>query len=233
MAPAPEGMPVPAGDVELEPGTAPGAPGAGTPASEELAAAIRRLIAAAVTSTAPAEVLADAAAGLHRAADELERTVPGPGAGRHRVLGDRPAQPDQAAALALAMPYDIVIGPSNPLAPPVVVEADPPRAIGHVTFTAPYEGAPGYVHGGALASAFDIVLSAANVLADAAGPTVSLTLRYLRPTTVGQPCRFEAWVTDADRRRTHTWGTLTQGGVVTVEAEGVFAQVKGFGRPTA
>ena len=83
-----------------------------------------------------------------------------------------------------------------------------------------YEGAPGVVHGAALAAAFDIVLTAANVMADAAGPTVELSIRYRKPTLVGVECRFESEVTEVTERRTHSRGRLVQDGVVTVEAEG-------------
>jgi acyl-coenzyme A thioesterase PaaI-like protein len=109
------------------------------------------------------------------------------------------------------------------VAPPVTVTFEGERAVGHVVFTAPYEGAPGCVHGAVIAGTFDIMLTAANVLADAAGPTTELTIRYLRPTLVGVPSRFEAWVTAADGRRTSSRGRLMQEGQVTVEAEGMFA----------
>ncbi len=62
------------------------------------------------------------------------------------------------------------------------------------------------------------MLTAANVIANGAGPTVSLSIRYRRLTLIAEPARFEAWATELDDRRTHSRGQLTQGGVVTVEA---------------
>ncbi len=121
------------------------------------------------------------------------------------------------------MPFDVVIGSCNPVAPPVEVAFDPPKATGRVTFGATYEGAPGCVHGAAIAGAFDIMLTAANVMVGAAGPTVTLSLRYRKPTLVDEPARFEAWVTEQTARRTRSHGRLIQGEVVTVEAEGEFA----------
>ena len=128
-----------------------------------------------------------------------------------------------ATTLERAMPYDMVIGACNPVAPPVRLLFEPPKAIGLVTFGAPYEGAPGCVHGAALSAAFDIVLTAANVVADATGPTVRLNLRFRRPTLLGVEARFEAWVTARDERRVHSLGRLVQQGEVTIEAEGEFA----------
>ena len=121
------------------------------------------------------------------------------------------------------MPYDLVIGSCNPLALPVRLEFDPPKAYGFATFSAAYQGAPGCVHGAALAATFDIVLTAANAVAGAPGLTVRLNLRYRRPTLLDAESKFEGWVTEQTSRRVHSLGRLIQGGEVTMEAEGEFA----------
>jgi len=192
---------------------------------EELAAAVRRLMAATVTAAASAEVLSDAARRATALADELDRHVPPAGSEPTARFADQSVRPDEVDTLAAAMPFDMVIGSCNPVAPPLTIEFDPPRAIGHAVFTAPYEGAPGLVHGAVLAGAFDMMLTAANVIADGAGPTVSLSIRYRKPTLIALPARFEAWVTELDGRRTHSRGQLIQGGVVTVEAVGEFVNM--------
>ena len=129
----------------------------------------------------------------------------------------------RAASMDEAMPYDPVIGRFNPVALPVVISFEPPLAIGTAVFTTPYEGGPGWVHGAALAATFDIVLTAANHLSGAAGPTVWLTIRFRRPTLVGIEARFEAEVVANDGRRVTSRGRLVQDGMVCVEAEGEFA----------
>ncbi len=194
---------------------------------EELADEVRRLIAATVASTAPPDVLAAAAASLRSVADELERSVPvgeGDPVGRFAEGG---LTAEGAGGLAGAMPFDVVIGTCNPVALPLTIEFEPPVAIGHAVFTAPYEGAPGCVHGAVLAGAFDIVLTAANVIGGSAGPTRSLTIRYRRPTLIDHPSRFEAWVTSIDGRNIRSTGRLLQDGVVTVEADGEFVSLDG------
>ncbi len=192
---------------------------------EELAAALRRLMALTVTAMPPAQVLEAAAVRVASIADELEAHVPEAGAVPVSRFADRTTPPSGAAGLAEAMPFDMVIGSCNPVAPPIAIEFEPPMAIGRVTFPATYEGAPGCVHGAVLAGAFDIMLTAANVIANGAGPTVSLTIRYRKPTLVGEPSRFETWVTSATGRRTKSVGRLLQGEVVTVEAEGEFVNM--------
>ena len=111
----------------------------------------------------------------------------------------------------------------NPLALPVRLEFDPPKALGTGQFHVGYEGAPGCVHGAALAATFDIILTAANAIAGATGPTVRLSLRYRRPTLMDEETVFEGWVTEVTERRVFSLGRIVQGGVVTVEAEGEFA----------
>jgi acyl-coenzyme A thioesterase PaaI-like protein len=190
---------------------------------QELADAVRRLMAATVTAAASPDELAEVAAMVQVAVDRLEAvgaSGSGPPIARY---GEDPRSSDGQSPLAHWMPFDVIVGRCNPVAPPVTVTFEGERAIGHVVFTATYEGAPGCVHGAVIAGTFDIILTAANVLADAAGPTTELSIRYLRPTLVGVPSRFESWVTAADGRRTSSRGQLIQEGQVTVEAEGVFA----------
>jgi hypothetical protein len=192
-----------------------------SPDREALAHQVRRLIAAAVQSPAGPAALAAAAGALASVADDLEGAVAEGTDPTGRPTPDG-ARTDTAAGLAAAMPFDVVIGVSNPLALPITIAFEPPGAIGHAVFTAPYEGAPGCVHGAVLAGAFDIVLTAANVVGGSAGPTRTLTLRYLRPTLVNTVSRFEAWVTSIEGRRIRSSGRLVQGGLVTVEADGEF-----------
>jgi acyl-coenzyme A thioesterase PaaI-like protein len=121
------------------------------------------------------------------------------------------------------MPFDLILGACNPLALPVRLDREGPKALGHAVFDAAYEGAPGCVHGAALAATFDMILTAANVIAGSTGPTVRLSLRYRRPTLLAEETLFEGWVTETTERRVFSLGRIVQGGVVTVEAEGEFA----------
>ena len=137
-----------------------------------------------------------------------------------------PAGGDGGAALHQVMPFDMVVGRCNPVAPPVTITFQPPLALGVATFAATHEGAPEWVHGAAVAAAFDMVLTAANLVHGVAGPTVSLSLRYRRPTLLAQECRFEAWVESVKGRRVLTRGRLVQEAGTTVEAEGEFASLR-------
>jgi acyl-coenzyme A thioesterase PaaI-like protein len=190
---------------------------------EELAAAVRRLMTTVVTSTASPDMLREVTTRTSALADELGRTVPAPGATPTARYSDGEVEP---MTMATAMPFDMIVGSCNPVAPPIVITFEPPKAIGTTQFTAQYEGAPGCVHGAALAGAFDIILTAANFMSGAAGPTVELTIRYRKPTLIAQPAVFEGWVNERKGRRIHSQGRLIQEGIVTVEATGEFVDME-------
>ena len=204
------------------PGFHPGIAGRARPMGE-LADVVRRLIGLVVTNTAPPEVLDEIVDRLGSAADVLSAHVPSDPVPRFVEPPEGGPGELDSASMDGAMPYDPVVGRYNPIALPVEISFEPPLAVGTACFTTPYEGGPGWVHGAALAAAFDIVLTAANHLAGSAGPTVWLTVRFRRPTLVGVDARFEAEVVANDGRRVRSQGRLIQDGLVCVEAEGEFA----------
>jgi acyl-coenzyme A thioesterase PaaI-like protein len=192
---------------------------------EELAQAVRTLMAATVDAVASPAILGEATARVAALAAELGVHIPETGPIPRNWSPDGDIDRRNPAILANRMPFDMVVGACNPMSPPITLEAAPPKAIGHTVFPSPFEGAPGCVHGAALAAAFDIILTAANLVADAAGPTVTLSISYLKPTKIGMPCLFESWVTSIEGRKTYSYGRLLQDGVVTVEAEGEFRKM--------
>ena len=191
------------------------------PEARQMADVLRRLIRLSVTTAPSPEETVRLTAELAAVADELEAHVP-----EHplpRFIAPDEDGPPKDIPLGSAMPYDVVVGPFNPVAPPVVLDFDPPKALGRAVFDVTYEGAPGCVHGAILAATFDIVLTAANAIEGATGPTVRLALRYLRPTLTDEEAVFEGWVTEVTERRILSKGRIVQGGIVTVEADGEFA----------
>jgi hypothetical protein len=188
----------------------------------ELADTVRHLVDLVVTNNADVTVIDGVVMQLQSAADVLGAHVPAQPF--PRFVEPPEGRPETSeASMDRAMPYDPVVGRYNPIALPVEISFQPPLAIGTASFTTPYEGGPGWVHGAAIAAAFDIVLTAANHLSGAAGPTVWLTIRFRRPTLIGVEARFEAEVVANDGKRVTSRGRLVQDGVVCVEAEGEFA----------
>ena len=96
--------------------------------------------------------------------------------------------------------------------------------VGRGSFGAPYEGPPGYDHGGWVACAFDEMLGIANIESGHPGMTARLTIHYRKPTPLFRPLRFKAWVDRLEGRRIMSRGELWDGDTLTAEADGIFVQ---------
>lgn len=192
-------------------------------ARRRLAEALRPLITMTVATALDDDTLSEAAervddlvAGLNR------RALPG----KHQR---RP--PDMANPPQEFFPSSPITGMLNPIAPPVRVWAvDGPdggyrELRGEAYFDYPYEGPPTCVHGGVIAETFDEVLGAANMLADNAAMTGTLTVRYRKPTPLRTDLRIEARCLGRDGRKIRTWGGIFHGDLLTAEAEGIFIDV--------
>jgi acyl-coenzyme A thioesterase PaaI-like protein len=183
-------------------------------ARRRLAASTRALVEAATLVPADSD-----AAALTAAADAIDvatarlvdsgATVAG---ARHRY----------AKTYGNYLPNSLLVGQAHPLSP----TADYSFADGvldvRVRFGPAYEGPPGYVHGGIVALAFDELFGMCNVCNGQGGLTGRLTVRYRKPTPLGQELRLTAWQDHHEGRRMHVRGTIHAGAVLTAEAEGLF-----------
>lgn len=124
-----------------------------------------------------------------------------------------------------------VIGAHNPVFPePQCRHADGVTR-GTVRFPLPFEGPPGFVHGGFVALFFDQVLGQHNMAFDVSGMTARLDVEYRRPTPLGRRLSFEVDGGRTDSRTTVTRGCLRDRDQVLARAEGVFVVPRG-GMPT-
>jgi len=83
------------------------------------------------------------------------------------------------------------IGAYNSCFPEYEIEVHGPKAVGTVTFPVAFEGPPGVVHGGVLATFFDCVVQHHNCDVGVAGKTRSLLVEYRRPTPLAIALAFE------------------------------------------
>ena len=105
--------------------------------------------------------------------------------------------------------YSPVYGPGNPLAPPLrATHSAGGRVSASVTLGKAYEGPPGLVHGGVIATLLDHVLARAPRSAGHGGLIASLTVRYRRPVPLGAPLVLEAHVASTEGRHATARATL-------------------------
>jgi acyl-coenzyme A thioesterase PaaI-like protein len=194
--------------------------------TEALVRATRELITTQRMADAPVDALEHAAALIREATDLLTA---------HQIDGIpgqnslRAAHPDREQFAtkdpARFFPYSPVVGPLNAIAPPVVFRFDGERMHGHGTLAAPYTGPPGMVHGGVVAMVLDELLGAVNACLGLGAYTGTLTVRYERPTPIGEELTFDAWVDRTEGRKVFTVGTISAADGVTARADGVFIRV--------
>jgi len=123
-----------------------------------------------------------------------------------------------------------VMGSINPLAMPLTItvigEGASAAVEGRVTFSNAYEGAPGCVHGGFVASTFDEVLGVAQSASGNPGMTVNLTVDYRSPTPIKRELVFRGWCEKVEGRKIFTRGTVHAGDTLCAEATGLFVSMR-------
>jgi acyl-coenzyme A thioesterase PaaI-like protein len=187
-----------------------------------LANGVRGVLHRLIQTSAPVEMIAEAA-------DELERI-----AARFREHPNASMYEGFAEAANAGEPFAFfdhspMLGPANPLAPPIELWMEDGKIAGRVTFGAAYEGPPGCVHGGYVAAAFDEVLGSTQSLSGAPGMTGRLTVHYRSPTPLHTELRFEGVLDKVSGRKIHTSGRLWAGDVLCADAEGLFITID-FGK---
>lgn len=193
----------------------------------ETAAAVRELIARLRVADAPPEALARAAALARDAAASLAPYAvvdETPGQSHLRTLpftGNLPNRLEPGEFF----PYSAVVGPLNPVAPPIALSWDGTTVRGATTLGEVYAGPPGAVHGGIVALIFDELLGVANVKSGVGAFTGTLSIRYERFTPIRRELELAAHVDRTERRKVFTVGTISCDGEVTARAEGIFIQV--------
>jgi acyl-coenzyme A thioesterase PaaI-like protein len=184
-----------------------------------LAAAMRLVMERLVPSNAPEDELRRAAEGLERYAEALKE---------HPRLKNIHGHPESAISGDVGAFFDQspFIGLANPLAPPITIgSAGTHKAVAKVTFGSAYEGAPGCVHGGFVAGAFDEVLGYVNAMSGQGGMTGRLTIHFRSPTPLHTELFFEGEILRIEGRKIFTAGKLFAGDRLCAEAEGLFISV--------
>ena len=90
-----------------------------------------------------------------------------------------------------------------------------------------YEGPPGYLHGGIIATLLDEAMSKANRAQGVTAMTRRMQVEYLRPVPSGSPIRIEGTVTRSEGRKHWTAAKIVDmKGTILAQAEGLFIAIR-------
>lgn len=196
--------------------------------------ALRELIAAAVASEVPVEVLRGVADDVRRLTGELSAVARPP---------DRPSSVDDLRRGQRL--FNPVVGPGNPIAPPMRVRIETGdgaeagdgvratglggAAVGTCTLGLPYEGPFTFAHGGISALLLDQIMGYATAAAGYPAVTGRLQVRYRSAVPLGEPLVVRGQVVDVLGVRVAVRGTIALAadpGTVLVEADGRFLTLR-------
>lgn len=99
------------------------------------------------------------------------------------------------------------------------------RVEGDVTLDSRHEGAPGYAHGGAVATILDDALGSLLQVIRTPAVTARLEIDYRRPALIGRRFDVEAWIDRESGRKLFLRGLLRDGDELIAEAAGLFVEV--------
>ena len=182
-----------------------------TPAADELADALRRLLDAVPRTEADEASLHDATELVEAAVALLEADA------REGI------SPVHISAFRHA--FSLVTGTAHPVAPPVRLTTDESGVHGTFRLGHRHEGAPGLSHGGILCLVLDHVLGEAGMAAGVGGMTVGLDVRFVAPTPINADLEVACRVEGVDGRKVRLAGEIRYDGKPTVTATAVFVQI--------
>ena len=133
---------------------------------------------------------------------------------------------DEPRELPPHHPNCLGCGPDNPGSLGLRLAIDGERVTGEVTLDERHQGAPGFAHGGAVATALDDTLGTLLVVLGQPGVTASLEVNYRRPAFLGRRFRLDAEVERIEGRKIHMTARMRDDGDVVAEARALFIQVE-------
>jgi acyl-coenzyme A thioesterase PaaI-like protein len=116
-------------------------------------------------------------------------------------------------------------GSANPNSIGVQLHTDGDRVVGSATFDEHQEGAPGFVHGGAVATVLDDALGTIPIMLGQPSVTANLNVDYRAPVLLGTTVQISAWLMRREGRKFFVAGELRDGETLIAEATGLFLEV--------
>jgi uncharacterized protein (TIGR00369 family) len=118
-------------------------------------------------------------------------------------------------------------GTANPNTMGIHVRAEGGRVVGHVRFDEHQAGAPGFAHGGAVATVLDDALGSIPLLMGTVAVTANLSVDYRAPVLLGTTLDIAAWPMRSQGRKFFVAGELREpDGKLVAEATALFVVVE-------
>ena len=101
-------------------------------------------------------------------------------------------------------------GGANPRGMRLAFDLDPGRRriVGRFRLGAEYQGGPGFIHGGIIATVLDEAMGKVSRFSDVRAVTAELTVEYLKPVRVDQEIRVEAFESQREGRHLFHQGEI-------------------------
>ena len=196
----------------------------------QAATALRRLGHAIVAHNVPASTFDSITAAVEDWLPSIE-SAPGRSRSVETMKQHMFERPPEGAPIG-TFPDCVVSGDANPMGLDVQFFREGNEAVSHCVLGAAFEGAPNRAHGGVVAAVFDDLMGFVLTINESPAYTAELTVRYKRPTPVGEEIEFRARLVDRRGRRLHIVAEATDAsGTKIATAEGLFITIprEGFG----
>ncbi len=130
----------------------------------------------------------------------------------------------KASAEELLLDTDsaVLIGKASPIGFPMELDVIGDKVIGSACVPLSFQGPPQRVHGGIVATIFDVLLSRTQLLCDFLGFTADLQVTYKGAVPLDTTLHLEAWVESVGERKLVNVGRITVGDQVCATAQGLW-----------
>src|SRR5947199_1505586 len=188
------------------------------------ATALRRLGHAIVGHDVPADVFDSITAEVEEWLPSVE-SAPGRSRSIETMKRHMFERPPEGSPIG-TFPDCVVSGDANPMGLDVQFFREGDEAVSRVVLGPAFEGAPNRAHGGVVAAVFDDLMGFVLTIHESPAYTAELTVRYRRPTPVGEEIEFRARLVDRRGRRLHIEAeAVDKTGATIATAAGLFLTI--------
>lgn len=134
-------------------------------------------------------------------------------------------KPEADGTVPVHQPHCLGCGPENPANMGLRLRIEDERVIGSVKFDRRQEGAPGFAHGGAVATVLDDACGTVLILIERPAVTANLNIDFRAPAFLGRDLTVEAECERIEGRKLHIVSRLLDGEAILAEGRALFIEV--------